>query len=255
MERLNPLDAQFVDAEDQDRHSSFAIASIAVFEGPEPSGEEFLASVRGRLALVPMYRRKLRTVPFRLGPPVWVDDPHFDLGYHVRQEALPAPGGDAELGELMARVMTQRLDRDYPLWEYWHVRGLAGGRWAIISKVHHCMVDGVSGTDLYRVIFDLTPEPPTLVPDLRPVAAEPSGLQLAARAALDLCTLPIRQAGAVGGALAAPHGRPAWLSHGARGGHTAGVRPARHPVLAERPDRPAAPVRLDPGIPGRCQDH
>ena len=159
MDRLSPLDALFVDAEDQDPHTSMAIASIAVFEGPPPTHEEFLAFLTGRLPLVPRYRQKLHTVPFRLGRPVWVDDPHFDLGYHVRRTALPAPGGDRQLAELMARVMSQRLDRDHPLWEYWVIEGLAEGRWALISKVHHCMVDGVSGTDLYRVIFDFSPEP------------------------------------------------------------------------------------------------
>ena len=130
MDRLSPLDALFVDAEDQDPHTSMAIASIAVFEDPPPTHEEFLAFLTGRLPLVPRYRQKLRTVPFRLGRPVWVDDPHFDLGYHVRRTALPAPGGDRQLAELMARVMSQRLDRDHPLWEYWVVEGLAGGRWA-----------------------------------------------------------------------------------------------------------------------------
>ena len=92
MDRLNPLDALFIDAEDEDPHTSMAIASIAVFEGPCPSHEEFLAFLAGRLPLVPRYRQKLRTVPLRLGRPVWVDDPHFDLGYHVRRTALPAPG-------------------------------------------------------------------------------------------------------------------------------------------------------------------
>jgi WS/DGAT/MGAT family acyltransferase len=184
MGRLSPMDAQFIEAEDEDRHASFAIASIAIFEGPTPSYEEFLEAIRGRLPLVPMYRRKLRMVPFRLGPPVWVDEPDFDLRY------LPAPGGQDQLRKLMARVMTQRLDRDYPLWEYWLVEGMQKGRWALISKVHHAMVDGVSGTDLYRVIFDLTPQPPARVDDTGEVPAEPSGLALAGRAALDLLTLP-----------------------------------------------------------------
>jgi WS/DGAT/MGAT family acyltransferase len=159
MDRLKPLDAVFVDAEDEDPHTSMAIASIAVFEGPPPSQEEFLTFFAGRLPRVPAYRRKLRTVPFRLGRPVWVDDPDFDLRYHVRRTALPGPGGDKQLAELMGRVMSQRLDRDHPLWEYWVAEGLARDRWALISKVHHCMVDGVSGTDLYRVIFDFSPEP------------------------------------------------------------------------------------------------
>ncbi len=193
MERLNPLDAQFIDAEDEDRQTSFAIASIAVFEGPAPSYEEFLHAIEGRLPLVPLYRRKLRTVPFRLGPPVWVDDPNFDLRYHIRQVALPAPGEDEQLGNLMARVMAQRLDRDYPLWEYWLVEGLSEGRWALISKVHHCMVDGVSGTDLYRVIFDASPEPPPRPVDRWTAPAEPSSLSLAASAYRDMLLIPVRE--------------------------------------------------------------
>ena len=204
MDRLNSLDASFIDAEDQDRHASFAIASIAVFEGPAPSYEEFLAAIAGRLPLVPMYRKKLRVTPFRLGPPVWVDDPDFDLRYHVRQTALPAPGGDSQLSRLVARVMTQRLDRDYPLWEYWLVEGLDQGRWALLSKVHHCMVDGVSGTDLYRVIFDASPEPAPPAVDHRTVSAEPSDLALAVSAAVDAALIPLRESRALYGALASP---------------------------------------------------
>ena len=204
MDRLNPLDALFVDAEDEDRHTSMAIASIAVFEGPPPSHEEVLTSLAGRLPLVPRYRQKLRTVPFRLGRPVWVDDPNFDLHYHVRWTALPAPGGDQQLSQLMARVMAQRLDRDYPLWEYWFVEGLSQNRWALISKVHHCMVDGVSGTDLYRVIFDASPEPSPPAVDDRIVGAEPSPIWLAAQAALDMVALPVREASALSGAVAHP---------------------------------------------------
>jgi diacylglycerol O-acyltransferase len=207
MKQLNPLDAQFVDAEDQDGHASFAIASIAVFDGPAPVYGEFLAAVAARLPLVPMYRRKLRTVPFRLGPPVWVDDPNFDLRYHVRHTAIPAPGSTDQLNKLMARVMSQRLDRHYPLWEYWLVEGLSEGRWALISKVHHAMVDGVSGTDLYRVIFDLSPEPPSLLPaDDPPVPAEPTGLLLLTGAAADLATRPVRGTLALTNALIHPGG-------------------------------------------------
>ena len=202
MDRLNPLDALFVDAEDEDPHTSMAIASIAVFEGPCPSHEEFLAFLAGRLPRVRRYRQKLRTVPFRLGRPVWVDDPHFDLGYHVRRTALPAPGGDQQLADLMARVMSQRLDRDHPLWEYWVAEGLAEDRWALISKVHHCMVDGVSGTDLYRVIFDFSPEPSPPTADDRVVGAEPSPLLLAAQAAADMVVLPVRETLALGSAAA-----------------------------------------------------
>ena len=204
MERLKPMDAQFIDAENEDSQASFAIASIAIFEGPAPSYDEFYAAIEGRLALVPIYRRKLREVPLGLGPPVWVDDPNFDLKYHLRQTALPAPGGDEQLANLIARVMAQRLDRDFPLWEHWLVEGLADGRWALISKVHHCMVDGVSGTDLYRVIFDLSPEPAPPTRDVRTVPPEPSGLALAASAAIDMVARPAKGAAALVGALSHP---------------------------------------------------
>jgi len=205
MDRLNPLDAAFIDAEDADPHTSMAIASIAVFEGPAPTQEELLAYLAGRLPLVPRYRQKLRAVPFRLGRPVWVEDPDFDLRYHVRRTALPAPGGDRQLADLMARVISQRLDRDRPLWEYWLAEGLPEGRWAFISKVHHCMVDGVSGTDLYRVIFVLSPEPaPPAADDDRTVRPEPSAAELGARAVLDTALLPTREVLAVWHAAADP---------------------------------------------------
>lgn len=216
MEQLKPMDAQFIDAEDQDKHASFAIASIAIFEGPPPSYREFLRAIEGRLAYVPIYRRKLRTVPFRLGPPVWIDDPDFDLRYHVRQTALPAPGGDQQLANLVGRVMAQRLDRDYPLWEYWLVHGLRKDRWALISKVHHAMVDGVSGSDLYRVIFDLTPEPAPPAPDTREVSQPPSALRLAAGAAVEMMLLPARTAKVLSGAVAEPESTARQLAQAAR---------------------------------------
>jgi diacylglycerol O-acyltransferase len=188
MDPLNPLDAEFVEAEDEDRHVSMAIASIAVFEGPAPTYDEVIQSIGQRLPLVPRYRQKLRTTPLRLGPPVWVDDPRFDIRFHIRATALPEPGGDLELARLMGRVMSQRLDRDRPLWEDWFVTGLAKERWALISKVHHSMVDGVSGTDLYRVMFDeLSAGAETVAPS---AAAEPNDAALTARAARDLLLLP-----------------------------------------------------------------
>ncbi len=209
MDRLNPLDAVFLDAEDEDRHTSMAIASTAVFEGPVPSHEEFINYIAGRLPRVPRYRHKLRTVPFRLGRPVWVEDPAFDIRYHARRTALPAPGGDRQLADLIGRVMSQRLDRDHPLWEYWMIEGLPEGRWALISKVHHCMVDGISGTDLYRVIFDFSPEPSPATPDDRVAGAEPSAIQLAARAVVDTIALPVREAVALSGLVASDPGAAA----------------------------------------------
>jgi WS/DGAT/MGAT family acyltransferase len=191
--RLSPLDAAFLDAEDEDSHASMAIASVAVLERPVPTQEEIIQAIGGRLPLVPRYRQKLRTVPFDLGRPAWVDDPDFDLAYHVRRTALPAPGGDEELCRLVARLMSQRLDRDRPLWECWVVEGLAGGRWALLSKVHHCMADGVAGTNLYNTLFDHAPEPSAAVADGWQAEAAPSTLRLTAGAVRDLMLSPADQ--------------------------------------------------------------
>ncbi len=204
IERLTPLDAAFLDAEDEDRHASMAIASVAVFEGPPPSHEELVADVRGKLPLVPRYRQKLRTVPFDLGQPVWVDDPGFDIRYHVRRTALPAPGDDEALCRLVARLMSQRLDRERPLWECWVVEGLRDGRWAMVSKVHHCMADGIAGTNIYNTLFDASPEPRAPVEDGWAPAAEPSTLRLTAGALRDLALSPVAQLGMLSRALGSP---------------------------------------------------
>lgn len=157
MQRLSPLDASFLHMEDDT--SSMHIASTAIFEGPPPAHEDIVRMVAGKLPLVPRYRQKVRFVPFELGRPVWVDDVHFNLEYHVRHTALPKPGSDEQLRNLVGRVMSQRLDRAKPLWEMWVVEGLEDGHWALISKSHHAMVDGVSGTDLLAVMLDSEPEP------------------------------------------------------------------------------------------------
>ena len=204
MDRLQPLDAVFIEAEDEDENTSMAIASIAVFQGPALAREEVMGLIADRLPSVPRYRQKLRTVPFRLGWPVWVDDQDFDLGYHVRRAVLPAPGEYRQLADLIARVMSRRLDRGHPLWECWVVEGLARDRWAMISKVHHCMIDGVGGADLYRVIFGLGGEPGQ--PSGTLPAEPPSALSLAAQAAADMALLPLRGARAVGAAVTDPRG-------------------------------------------------
>ncbi|MCU4187056.1 wax ester/triacylglycerol synthase family O-acyltransferase [Acidiferrimicrobium sp. IK] len=236
MERLSALDAGFVDAEDIDRHVSMAIASIAVFEGPAPTFEELCELIAGRLALVPRYQQKLRRVPLRLGAPVWVDDPHFDLRHHLRRTALPAPGGDEQLRSLMARIMAQRLDRDRPLWEYWLVEGLERGCWAMIGKVHHSMVDGVSGTDMYRVLFDLSPEPSRPPVDPRPLADEPSSLALLARSALDSLLLPLADARAAAGMVGHPRRLAQRALVSARGARAlaGALRPASPSTLSGR---------------------
>lgn len=174
MDRLSTLDAEFLHLEDGIAH--LHIAGIAVFDGPAPSQDDLCALIAAKLHRIPRYRQRVRSVPLDLGRPVWVDDPHFRLGYHVRHTALPSPGDDAALCRLMGRLMSQPLDRDRPLWETWLVEGLADGRWAVIFKVHHCMVDGISGVGLLTVLLDLErdaplPEPPPWTPEPEPDGA------------------------------------------------------------------------------------
>ena len=191
MERLSPQDASFLYVEDDVSHMH--IASVAILEGPPPNIEELRGMVRAKLPLVPRYRQKVQFVPLQMGRPVWVDDPSFNLDYHVRQTALGKPGGDAELRTLVGRVMSQQLDRSKPLWEMWMVEGLAHDRWAIFSKTHHCMVDGVSGTDLLTVVLDREPDPPRdIVDDWQPAPA-PSPAQLVRDALVDRVVSPYEQ--------------------------------------------------------------
>ncbi|HKH88710.1 MAG TPA: wax ester/triacylglycerol synthase family O-acyltransferase [Acidimicrobiales bacterium] len=152
MERLNALDAEFLHLEDG--YVNMAIAGSCVFEGPPPPFAELERLVASKIHQIPRYRQHVRPVPFELGRPIWVDDPHFDLGYHLRHTALPAPGDDAAFCRLMGRIMSQPLDRARPLWETWVVEGLEGDRWAVVFKIHHCMVDGIAGVELLAVMLD-----------------------------------------------------------------------------------------------------
>lgn len=192
---MSPLDASFLHMEDHVSHMH--IGSIGIFEGPTPGYERVLAMVAGKLPLVPRYRQVVRSVPFDLGRPVWSDDAHFNLEYHVRHTALPAPGGESELRRLVGRVMAQQLDRTKPLWEIWMVEGLEDRAWAMVSKTHHCMVDGVSGTDLLSVIMDQSPS--AAVPDAGEWAPReaPSRAGLAAAAVVDMLRSPYEQVRAV----------------------------------------------------------
>jgi diacylglycerol O-acyltransferase len=166
-DRLTALDSSFLHLEDAASHMH--VASVTIFEGPPPTYEEFLRHIEARLSLVPRYRQKLRFVPFGQGRPVWVDDPHFNLEYHVRATALPPPGDEEQLKKLASRVFSQQLDRSKPLWEAWLVQGLERGedspsearRFALLSKTHHAVVDGVAGVDLTAVLFDTAAEPET----------------------------------------------------------------------------------------------
>lgn len=173
MERLSALDAEFLHLEDGVAH--LHIAGISIFAGPAPDEADLVALLASKLHLIPRYRQRVRSVPFELGRPVWEDDPHFRIEYHVRHTALPAPGDDAALGRLMARLMSQPLDRNRPLWEAWLVEGLADDRWAIIFKVHHCMVDGIAGVGLLSAVLDIDPAAEIGEPEPWTPAPEASG--------------------------------------------------------------------------------
>lgn len=233
MDRLTPLATAFLDAEDVDARSSLAIGSLAVFEGPAPSFEEFVELIAGRLPLIPRYRQKLHSVPFGLAAPGWADDTDFDLRWHVRNTALPAPGGPEEIGRLMSRVMSRRMNRDRPLWEYWFCEGLSDGRWALLSKLHHCLVDGVSGTDLYQLVLDPTPTPRPPVPDTWAPADPPSTPAATARAAWELATSPLTAARALTTSLATPQRLARTSFETARGLLTmaSALRPVQHSSL------------------------
>jgi diacylglycerol O-acyltransferase len=150
-DRLSPLDASFLHLEDATSHMHMAAALI--FAGKSPPYGRLLAHVESRLGLVPRYRQRLAEVPLAQARPRWVDDERFDLRYHVRNTALPEPGSEYELQVLAGRVFSHHLRRDRPLWEMWLVEGLDRGRFAILSKTHHALVDGVSGLDILSVLF------------------------------------------------------------------------------------------------------
>ena len=177
LDRLSAIDAGFLAQESPTTHMH--IGGVVLLDGPPPHFEDFLAHVRSRLHLVPRYRQKVAVAPLETGLPLWIDDPTFNLDYHVRHTALPAPGDHDSLLRLAARIFSQRLDRSKPLWELWLVEGLDDGGFALISKTHHALVDGVSGADLATVLFDLEAEPAERpkaepwVPEPEPGRAQP----------------------------------------------------------------------------------
>jgi WS/DGAT/MGAT family acyltransferase len=176
-QRLTATDASFVVQEQGPSHMH--IGGVMIFEGPPPPYEALLRHIEARLAFVPRYRQRLLLPRFEMGRPLWIDDTRFTLTYHVRHTALPPPGSIEQLQRLAARVFSQRLDRSKSLWEFYLVEGLEGGRFALVNKTHHAMVDGVSGVDIATLIFDLSgdapPNPPSSKqwkPHLEPSQAE-----------------------------------------------------------------------------------
>jgi len=157
-DRLTALDSTFLHLEDHSP-AHMHVASVLVFEGAAPTHQELVDHILGRLHLVPRYRQRLAFVPLGQGRPVWADDPHFNPYYHIRHTALPKPADEAALKRLAGRLFSQRLDRSKPLWEMWLVQNVSGGRFALIAKTHHALVDGVSGVDITTVLFDAAREP------------------------------------------------------------------------------------------------
>jgi diacylglycerol O-acyltransferase len=194
MDRLSSTDAAFLEQESERAHMH--IGAVLIFEGPPPGYREFLEHIEARLHLVPRFRQKLAFPPLRTGRPVWIDDPGLNLEYHLRHSSLPSPGDDNQLALLVGRIFSQRLDHSKPLWEMWLIQGLEDNRFALISKTHHALVDGVSGVDLATVLFDANPVPVGITPPVRPwePKPEPGEVELLARAAEGIAKLPLRAA-------------------------------------------------------------
>jgi diacylglycerol O-acyltransferase len=189
-DRLSALDVSFLYLEEAT--TPMHVGGVSIFEVPEGGFDydRLVALIKKRIAFVPRYRQRIRWVPGHIASPVWVDDEHFDVTFHVRRSALPRPGTDAQLRELVARIMSRPLDRKRPLWEMYLVEGLERGRFAVLSKTHHAMVDGISAIDIGQVILDVTPEPRATGPDTWRPAPEPTGLELVAGAVGDLVKRP-----------------------------------------------------------------
>ena len=193
LDRLTAVDASFLSNETASSHMH--VGAILIFEGPPPLYVDLVEHVRGRLNQVPRFRQRLAVPPLEAGRPLWVDDVNFDLTYHLRHTGLPEPGGEEELKRLAGRVFSQQLDRSKPLWELWLVQGLERDRFAILTKTHHAMVDGISGVDIGTVLFDLEPVPtPAPVIDNWAPRPEPSTSALVTRAATDVAAAPLKLA-------------------------------------------------------------
>jgi diacylglycerol O-acyltransferase len=191
MERMNTLDAGFFFAE----HPCVPmhLGALALFEGPAPSYQDLVDLYTARLSRVPRYRQVVRTAPLQMFRPAWADDEHFEIGHHLRNAAVPKPGRALQLHHMAGEIYAQPLDRSRPLWEAWLLDGIEAGRWAILSKVHHCMVDGIGGADLMTEIFDLQPDsgPPAQPPVWQPQPG-PSLAGALASGVRDAVTWPLR---------------------------------------------------------------
>ncbi|HET6653057.1 MAG TPA: wax ester/triacylglycerol synthase family O-acyltransferase [Nocardioides sp.] len=196
MRQLTSLDAQFLNVESPT--TTGHVGSLIVLDpSTAPDGIWNIDAVRDvlepRLHLAAPLRQRLVEVPLGLGRPYWVDDPHFDIEFHLRELALPGPGSLEQLGEQVARIHARQLDRSRPLWEAYVITGVADGRTAFYSKIHHAAIDGVSGSEILETIMDLTPEPREVVPELEPFVprAMPSTVDLVRRGLASLAFNPV----------------------------------------------------------------
>jgi diacylglycerol O-acyltransferase / wax synthase len=201
VERLSSLDAGFLNLEND--RQQMHVGSLLVFEGPAPSFQAFHDHLESCLDLVPRYRQRVQRMPLELARPIWVDDPDFSLPYHLRHTAIPAPGGDAQVRALVGRIMSQRLDVDRPLWELWLVEGLPEDRWAIITKTHHAMIDGLAGNELMETVLDRDPRATRQPPARWRPRPAPSRTDLAASAAGWALRLPLELGRATASAIGA----------------------------------------------------
>ena len=218
--------------------------TLEIFD-PHDSGfdyEALCAHIEDRIAFVPRYRQRLRTVPGRLANPVWVDDADFDLAFHVRRSGLPRPGTMTQLRELTARIASRRLDMDRPLWEVYFVEGLEGGRVALMSKSHEILVDGISTVDLGQVLLDVDPEPPPVVQEDWVPHAEPSPAHLAVDALVETGRRPRLALSTARGTLVALGRGAGEVLDGV--GEVAGALSNRRPA-------PATPFNVDPSMQRR----
>jgi WS/DGAT/MGAT family acyltransferase len=193
LDRLTSVDASFLTNETSSSHMH--VGAVLIFEGPPPRYVDLVEHIRGRLGQVPRFRQRLVIPPLEAGRPLWADDVNFNLTYHIRHTGLPDPGGEEELKRLAARVFSQQLDRSKPLWELWLVQNLERDRFAILTKTHHAMVDGISGVDIGTVLFDLesVPKPAEDRDDWSP-KPQPSTIDLMTRAASDAAATPVKLA-------------------------------------------------------------
>ena len=198
MQRLSSLDAGFLQLEND--RQQMHVGSLLLFEGPAPTYDELSAYIQSCLDRLPRHRQRVQRMPLDLARPVWVDDPHFLLDYHLRHTAIPAPGGDTQLRNLFGRVLSNRLDVDRPLWELWLVEGLTDDRWALITKTHHAMIDGLAGNELMEVLLDNTPDAARPAPRAWQPTGPPSRLGITASGVAGIARLPVDAARAVGGA-------------------------------------------------------